>query len=249
MNRFRLSPHRVAMPAALYCLLAAGLAHAGDPLPVTGALWDSPAPKQLSDNIEKARNEIAERENIGKGVKAGLGTAGKVADTAGKALEFQRSLNAMDDRLSPDYDPPGAPGIPSKCMENKACRPCFTQAYEQVNKTRTNLEKVRAHYEYTHRFSADGIALMQSVAASAGGPAGIGAAVETKKVNGALSDFDKVVRDKNAELLERLQGNLKEVNACEAKFYKNDDWYDRYGYMYYQFMAAHYGYANSHAGQ
>ena len=53
---------------------------------------------------------------------------------------------------------------------------------------------------------------------------------------------DGVVRRKNAELLARLQSELKGVSTCEAKYYKNDDWYDRYGYMYYQFMVAHYDY-------
>ena len=54
-----------------------------------------------------------------------------------------------------------------------------------------------------------------------------------------------MVRRKNAELLARLQSELKGVSTCEAKYYKNDDWYDRYGYIYYQFMVAHYGYAEA----
>ena len=60
------------------------------------------------------------------------------------------------------------------------------------------------------------------------------------------SAFDTVVRDKNAELLARLKGELMEVNTCEATYYGNTDWYDRFGYMYFQFMSAHYGYAVSH---
>lgn len=248
MNRHRsYRSSRMGWVPVLACgLLCAGVAHAGDPAPVTGPLWSTPAPKQLSDDIDKARNEMAENQGLAKGAKAGAAKAGQVKGLAESAMKFAKTLNSTDDRLDPKYEPPGAPGVPSKCMENKACRPCYTEAYEHVNKTRVSLEQVRAHYEYTHRFSADGIALMQGVAATAGGPAGIGAAVETQKVNGALSEFDGVVRAKNAELLARLQGNLKEVNACEAKYYKNDDWYDRYGYMYYQFMAAHYGYADAH---
>lgn len=236
-----------SVPRALMlaCSLAlCGAAQAGDPSVVKGPLWDTPAPKQLSDDIEKGRNGIAEREGTSKGVKAGLDKAGKAAALGKAAIEFEDALNATDERLSPKYSPPGSPDVPSKCMENKDCRPCFTDAYAKLNKTRGALEKVRAHYDFTHRVTTSGIALMQGVAATAGGPAGIGAAVETQKVNASLKDFDGVVKRKNAELLSRLQEELKGINTCEAKFYKNDDWYDRFGYMYYQFMAAHYGYAN-----
>lgn len=252
MNRHRC--HRsntlAVLPVLAFGLLFAGLAAADDPMPVSaGGLWKSPAPTNLLDNVERAKDKISQQEASNKGLSKGLEDSGKLMDVGVKAQDYGKALSATDDRLSAKYTPPGAPGVPSKCMENKACRPCFTEAYAKVNKTRVSLEKVRAHYDYTHRFSASGIALMQSVAATAGGPAGIGAAVETNKVNGAVDEFDKVVANKNAELLARLQGNLKEVNRCEATYYKNDDWYDRYGYIYYQFMAAHYGYADKHTGQ
>ena len=137
--------------------------------------------------------------------------------------------------------------MPTKCMETAGCRPCYANADGKINKTRSALEKVRAHYDFTHKFSTEGIALMTSVAATAGGPAGIGAAVESRKVNAAVSAFDTAVRNKNAELLARLKGELMEVNTCEAKYYGSDDWYDRFGYMYFQFVSAHYGYAVDHS--
>jgi len=159
-----------------------------------------------------------------------------------KMLDEYNNLSNTDKRLEPDYSPPGTPSVPSKCYENKACRPCYVDAYDKVNTTRKNLEKVRAHYNFTHRFTAKGIAFMQGVAAAAGGIAAMGAAAEADKVDESLKNFDQVVRNKNLELLEKLQSNLKEVAKCEAKFYKTEDWYDRYGYMYYQFMYAHYDY-------
>lgn len=179
-------------------------------------------------------------------VAEGVGAAAKGAKTGydlGESAHKFDTLTANDKRLEPDYQPQGAPAVPSKCMENKACRPCYTQAYDHVNATRRNLEKVRAHYDYTHRFTTQGKAFMQGVAGAAGNAAAIGAMVEAQKIDESVDAFDAVVRSKNAELLAKLQQNLREVSACEAKFYKNEDWYDRYGYMYYQFMSAHYDYA------
>ena len=160
----------------------------------------------------------------------------------GKNLE---TLSNDDKRMEPDYKPPGTPDVPSKCLENKACRPCYTEAYGKVNTTRKNLEKVRAKYEFTHRFTAQGIAYMQAAGNAGGGIAAMGAQDQVSKVNESLTGFDEVVRNKNTELLGKLEGNLREVSVCEAKYYKNNDWYDRYGYMYYQFMVAHYDYVKT----
>lgn len=231
-------------------LVWVGSALAGRPGPWPSSLKSTWRPSQ-PENFEYATSrESASRrdqsENELKGAVAGTEKAGKLAEVASKAMDFQKTLSATDDRLKPKYEPPGAPGVPSKCLEDKACRPCYKTAYDKINKTRGNLEKVRAHYDYTHRFSTDGLALMNGVAATAGGPAMIGAAVQTESVNDAVKAFDVVVARKNRELLSRLQGELKDVNACEAKYYKNDDWYDRFGYIYFQFMSAHYGYADKH---
>lgn len=249
MNGQRISRiSRGALVAAVaFGALATGAAVAYEPDPffVPDKTWDAPAPAQFSTNLEKLQGDLAAGDSTRKGISAGLEQSGKLADVAGKALDFSKTLSATDKRLDANYEPPGAPGVPSKCMENKACRPCFTEAYAKVNKTRKALEKVRAHYDYTHRLTTSGVALMQSMGGVGGGVAGLGVLSETTKVNDALDGFDTVVSRKNAELLARLQSNLKEVSTCEAKYYKNDDWYDRYGYIYYQFMFAHYGYVQA----
>jgi len=180
-------------------------------------------------------------KELQKGLEGPLKTL-KALDDMQKMGKDLDTLSNDDKRMEPNYKPPGTPDVPSKCLENKDCRPCYTEAYGKVNQTRKNLEKVRAKYEFTHRFASQGIAYMQAVGSAAGGPAAMGAQVEANKVNGALSGFDEVVKNKNTKLLGKLESNLREVSVCEAKYYKNDDWYDRYGYMYYQFMVAHYDY-------
>ena len=175
-------------------------------------------------------------------VFAGLKDAIKGAKEAGKALDKYEPLNNNDKRLEPNYKPPGTPAVPSKCYENKACKPCYDDAYGKVNITRKNLEKVRARYDFTHRFTTKGIAIMQGAANAGGGISAMGVVPVIEDVEASLKNFDKVVKNKNIELLGKLETNLREVAKCEAKFYKAEDWYDRYGYMYYQFMYAHYDY-------
>ena len=68
----------------------------------------------------------------------------------------------------------------------------------------------------------------------------MGAAVENQRVDKSVSEFDAAVRSKREELLGHVKSNLQDISSCEKKFYHNDDWYNRYGFMYYQFMIAQY---------
>ena len=40
-------------------------------------------------------------------------------------------------------------------------------------------------------------------------------------------------------MLAVLRQALQEVSDCEARFYRNPDWYTRFGFMYFEFMQAH----------
>jgi len=189
-----------------------------------------------SERLKKESAKNSKYKDLAKG------TAGKAVD-AGKAYgEFEDALSKTDERMSPDFQPPGAPQVPSKCMEDAKCRPCFEQAQEKINKSRKNLEKVRGIYDYTHRFTEKGKDVLRAAGQAGGGIAGLGANAEIHKVDGALDDFDRTVRDKNAELLAGFEEQLHELAACEAKFYKTDDWYERFGFIYQQFIVARYTY-------
>lgn len=160
--------------------------------------------------------------------------------TAGLNSDAYPPLTKVDAAMQPNYTPPGMPQMPSKCAEDKACRPCFDDANANLDIRRRNLEKVRGIYTYTHRFAQDGKDLMNGVAGLAGGAPAVEAAVQSRSVDQSLDAFDDTVRAKNAELLGKLQNDLHALAACEARYYGNDAWYPRYGELYFQFMQARY---------
>jgi hypothetical protein len=41
-------------------------------------------------------------------------------------------------------------------------------------------------------------------------------------------------------MLPNLRGALDALGKCEEKYFNEPDWYDRYGFMYYTFMADRY---------
>ena len=52
--------------------------------------------------------------------------------------------------------------------------------------------------------------------------------------------LEGVIHDKSE--MADFEGPLsdEELAACEAKYYGNNEWYPRYGELYYQFMQARY---------
>ena len=198
--------------------------------------WGGPNRKKSDGNTAK---------NSGQGSGSNSGDDGANGETAwgGHGSQYNKDfppLTATDEKMMPDPNPPGMPSMPSKCAENSDCKPCYAEANAVLNKQRMNLEKVRAIYDYTHRFTSEGLDFMNGAAAAGGGIAQMGAAAETKKVNGALDEFDATVRSKNKELLGELQKGLQKMAVCEADYFDNDDWYMRYGEVYFQFMQARY---------
>jgi hypothetical protein len=231
---------------------------ASDPpsrLPTSGELWGDPADlgntglAKARTGLDQAKHEAATsatQRALDDAQRRGLDSAIKQAssafDLATKALAMYQTLSQNDKGLDPNYRPPGAPDIPSQCMEDPKCKVCFGEAQAKVDQARIGLEKARAIYEFTNKLAKQGEALMQGAASMAGGPAAVAASVETMKTEETLKQFNQTVKAKNKELLGKVEVGLRAISACEKQFYKNDDWYNRYGYMYMQFMLAHYGY-------
>jgi len=81
---------------------------------------------------------------------------------------------------------------------------------------------------------------MQSMGTLAGNGAGLAAQVQVQRVDASLADFDATAVAKRDQLTSALREGLQMLSECEAKYYHNDDWYNRYGFMYYQFILANY---------
>jgi hypothetical protein len=51
---------------------------------------------------------------------------------------------------------------------------------------------------------------------------------------------DDAYSDKIRQPARRPEERLDGFSVCEAKYFNNSDWYDRFGFIYYQFMADKY---------
>ncbi len=146
--------------------------------------------------------------------------------------------------------PPGMPSIPSFCSAEEEgamgtvsggaadCARCFIEARTEFNNVRYNLEQLRIIYKCTKDFSDKAISFGDN-ASGVHGVSGMVWQAERAKIEGSVKRLKDAYDSKYTELLARLQQSMMELSACEEEF-GTPDWYDRYGYMFYEFVKEKY---------
>ncbi len=235
-------------------------------LTTVAPLWSKTPPAQSSSSatVEKIGDYLAERGTAatrpgqsstdraiadlsGKGgprplsekIRAKLADSlhDKVSNAVKNYNEF-KPLAPSDKELGIDRPRPG-PKVPSKCAETQGCAQCFVEAQGDVEHLRFALERLRAIGVWTDKFTKKQIAFGDDVS-SVHGVAGIAWHAERDKIEKSYESFGEIYDAKHEELIDDLEGALQAVGECEAQYFGTDDWYDRFGYLYYTFAVDFY---------
>jgi hypothetical protein len=114
------------------------------------------------------------------------------------------------------------------------CSRCFEQAQASVNKAVYSLEKLRIIYKRTKTYTDKAISVGDT-AAGIHAVTGLAWQSAKRKIVESMQKMDAAFEAKKPELMQRLRKALDEVSDCEKEFFSNPDWYNRFGFMYYQF--------------
>jgi hypothetical protein len=156
------------------------------------------------------------------------------------AREFGEAWQAVGSVCAPDYSPAGLPQVPSACAGNSACTECYAEAQEKLGNTRRVLEKLRCMGSNTKAMTDKSIALGDATSGAVpGSVAGLAWIKEKKMIQDDFKNFEQAYDRKHRELMNSLRTDLEAIAQCEAGL-GVDDWYNRYGFIYYQFMEDHY---------
>ena len=63
---------------------------------------------------------------------------------------------------------------------------------------------------------------------------------ERKVIQDAFAKMGDTYDEKYETYLRELQKGLQGVAVCEKRYFGEDDWYSRYGFIYYTFLADRY---------
>lgn len=146
------------------------------------------------------------------------------------------SYTGLGDCIS-SVPPPGMPRVPSFC-ETDECGACFTSARADFNTTRYSFERLKTIYNCTKTFTDAALSFGDNVS-GVHGVSGLAWQSERRKIEKSIKELQKAYDNKYLDLLEGQKRALMKLNDCEAE-HGIPDWYDRFGYMYYEFTAMHY---------
>lgn len=160
----------------------------------------------------------------------------------GQINDIKKDFDTLsdEDRQADGEYPPG-PEVPSDCIEKpEECADCqFEKALGDLQKVRYALEKLRRVYAGTKNLVTHSLAVGDAMASSAGvgGLAWVG---ERRKILASFAEVKVSYDAKYEELMAKLEAALRQIAECEERVYGEKRWYDRWGFMYYEFMAARY---------
>jgi hypothetical protein len=229
----------VAVMLAGAVLVAAGPGGGADPSPAGGADTKPPSWPPTEKGTVDASKGISDYTTL-------LGKLLTLYDSL-------RKLNALTDQdlaFEPQLAPPGMPQLPLGCNARpegsarfdgtlEECGTCYRQAFKDLSDTRKKLENNRIVLaNFTRKMNAT----EEAGKALGGMHGGLGVIFLGYK---AQWDADRATiyakyDERYADLIKQLRVALADVAACEQAAYHNASWYDRYGFMYYEFMAARY---------
>ncbi len=131
------------------------------------------------------------------------------------------------------------PTLPYRCAEDADCRVCYAEAYDEFRLNRFKLAKARAILLNAKQYRDAMVAFADSLSSGLGA-AGLGWSFARPKVEFAWKKLKQVYRRKVREFLFHAEEALRAMGRCEARVYGEDDWYERFGRLYLDFLRTAY---------
>jgi hypothetical protein len=157
------------------------------------------------------------------------------------------ALTSSDEDSWPQYSPPGMPGIPTACVSSVPagvaksindvdwtgpCGQCFEAAHKDIETTLQRFEKLRRLHKQTEEVYKQSIAFGDAASQVGKIVTALGWVTIRKEIKESMDKYYVVYDDKLEELKVALIASLQKVAKCEAQYFKNPSWYDRYGFMF-----------------
>lgn len=199
---------------------------------------------QYSDQRDALQGRLKDIEGlseIAESVKGMFEKFGKIADSLEhlqSMLDGYGQLTGEDGEYVPDLDDRALPDVPSSCIDNPECQACFSKAHEKFIGDRLLLEELRIIYSSTRNFSKAALSFGDS-ASGVHGVSGLAWQSERRKIEKSLKNMNNAYDNKYQELIDRAYESLQQIAACENQF-GTKDWYQAFGFMYFDFLKTKY---------
>ncbi len=169
------------------------------------------------------------------------------ADRLGKYVGLYKSAKEMYEALQtlkkgeclPDYSVNPQAMVPSFCTDSLgSCVKCYKEAYTKLSNSRRRLGRLKCMGLTMKNFVNKSISFGDNVS-SIHAIQGLAWQKERKGIMGSYTKFKDAYDKKYKELMDSLNEAMMKIDECEAG-HGQKDWYQRFGFMYVEFMAEKY---------
>lgn len=225
-------------------------------LTTAGTIVGQPSPPGAGESL--SRQLDSEIRDFGSGErKNALANAGERINKGVGTYKAAKELYDAADALSkgdcaPDFSVNAQAMVPSSCAEvlkgatgnsgrdsepNK-CATCYEGAYKKLSDVRKRLAKLKCLGNSTKAYVNAAVAFGDNVS-SVHAIQGLAWQRERKNIMDSYTKFKTAYDAKYKELMGVLLDAMNNVSECEAAN-GNADWFQRFGFMYVEFMAEKY---------
>jgi len=188
---------------------------------------------------EQAAQDEAMNDAIDQGVDL-TNWGVDVAVTGRELYDDWNSLDAAEANCGAAYRADAGPTVPSRCAESNECRSCYESAVKSIDFNRFYIERARCITVANLKMANSAMAFGDSTS-GIHGVMGLSWQLQGKpQIKEATESLKKTYAKKAGEYLTAMDRALKKLGECEARYYGDDDWYQRYGWIYLSFMKAKY---------
>lgn len=208
-----------------------------------GTILDNVDPDGVNIDGTSAGGRLSDFMQGASDASSQLSNAANAAQSANNLMQqlddYFGALSALDQelagRLQNDH---GGPGVPSSCSGSAAtpnCASCYAAAYGEVNFTRQTLERLRTITARTLNYIRAAEALGDTTS-GIHGVTGLSWQYAKQGVEQEKRQFLATSTEKYNALIQNMHRALDMVAKCELDNFHNPDWYNRYGFMYFDFV-------------
>jgi len=172
-----------------------------------------------------------------------LGDVSNIVGAVVAGEEFYREWDGLDaevDSCGASWRDSSAPTVPSSCAESRACAACYEHAVHEINFNRHYIERARCITAANVKMANSAMAFGDSTS-GIHGVAGLSWQLQGKpQIKEAVEGLKRTYSTKAGQYLDNLDRSMQQLGQCEAEHYGERDWYQRYGWVYVNFMKAKY---------
>jgi hypothetical protein len=156
-------------------------------------------------------------------------------------MDQWESLDAREADCGSNYQADAGPTVPSQCAESEDCMRCYGDAVRAIDFNRFYIERARCITAANVRMANSAMAFGDS-SSGVHGVMGLSWSLGGKpQIEQAVADLKRTYTRKANDYLFEIDRSMKKLGQCEAEHFGERDWYQRYGWLYVNFMRSKYG--------